>query len=144
MALDDLIATYGGRTANYLDLHGDSAIEDVHEGLALLEFDNRVKCIVINLFCGQFEIIPFVKALVSQRQMDIQTKPIVLRIKGALMEEALTMLHEELDLEVAKGKKKNIHFCDQMDEAARKAVKIAVDEHQIELELLEQRLEAEK
>ena len=88
MALDDLIASFGGRTASYLDLHGDSAIEDVHEGLALLEFDKRVKCIAINLFCGQFEIIPFVRALVRQRQMEIQTKPIVLRIKGAMMEEA--------------------------------------------------------
>ena len=52
MALDDLIGQYGGRTANYLDLFGDSAIEDVHEGLALLEYDKRVKCIAINLFCG--------------------------------------------------------------------------------------------
>ena len=71
MALDDLINFYGGRTANYLDLFGDSAIEDVHEGLALLEYDKRVKCIVINLFCGQFEVIPFVKALIQQRELNI-------------------------------------------------------------------------
>ena len=71
MALDDLISSYGGRTANYLDLFGDSAIEDVHEGLALLELDERVKCIVINLFCGQFEVIPFVRALLVQRKLNI-------------------------------------------------------------------------
>ena len=72
--------------------------------------------------------------------MEIQTKPIVLRIKGAMMEEAQAMLKEELKFEIEKGKKQNIFFCDCMDELARKAVKVAIDEQAAEMEAIEQQL----
>ena len=60
MAIDDLITQFGGKTANFLDMFGDSSVEDAYEGLTLLEFDERVKCIVVNVFCGIFEVMPFV------------------------------------------------------------------------------------
>lgn len=115
MALDDLINSYGGRTASYLDMYGDSSIEDIHDGLALLEFDKRVKCLVINLFCGQFEIIPFVKALINQRDKKIVTKPIVLRIRGTNQEEAISMLEEYQKKEMKESNKQSIFFCNELD-----------------------------
>ena len=64
MAIDDLISQFGGKTANYLDMFGDSSVEDAYEGLTLLEYDNRVKCIVVNVFAGIFEVMPFVNAVI--------------------------------------------------------------------------------
>ena len=68
MALNDLITSYGESTANECDLFGDSSIDDMEEGLKLMEFDKRVKCIVINVFGGIFEILPLVKALIKLKQ----------------------------------------------------------------------------
>ena len=68
MALNDLITSYGETTANYLDLFGDSSIDDMEEGLKLMEFDKRVKCIVVNVFGGIFDIMPLAKALIAMRQ----------------------------------------------------------------------------
>ena len=64
MAIDDLISQFGGKTANYLDMFGDSSVEDSYEGLTLLEYDDRVKCIVVNIFAGIFEVMPFVDAVI--------------------------------------------------------------------------------
>ena len=64
MAIDDLISQFGGKTANYLDMFGDSSVEDAYEGLTLLEYDDRVKCIVVNVFAGIFEVMPFVDAVI--------------------------------------------------------------------------------
>ena len=92
MAINDLIAQFGGKTANQLDMFGDSAVEDAYEGLTLLEYDSRVKCIVTNVFCGIFEMIPFVNALIDSRKRGIQKKPIVLRLKGNDEDEARKLL----------------------------------------------------
>ena len=64
MAIDDLITQFGGKTANFLDMFGDSSVEDAYEGLTLLEYDDRVKCIVVNVFAGIFEVTPFVNAVI--------------------------------------------------------------------------------
>ena len=45
-------------------MFGDSSVEDAYEGLTLLEYDNRVKCIVVNVFAGIFEVMPFVNAVI--------------------------------------------------------------------------------
>lgn len=51
-ASQDLISLYGGVPANFLDLGGDSAIEDYDEALFLLNYDDRVKCVLLNVFGG--------------------------------------------------------------------------------------------
>ena len=86
MALDSLISTYGGKTANYLDLYGDSAFEDMQEAFHLVEFDSRVKCILVNTFGGIFNIATMIEALVNEKKKGILTKPIVLRMKGYHLE----------------------------------------------------------
>ena len=127
MAIDDLISSYGGKTVNYLDLYGDSAFEDVQEGLTILEFDTRVKCIVVNTFGGIFEILTLVKALIHQRKQGIQKKPIVLRIRGYNEEIASELLKEYQKNEFESTGKQKIFLCSDMDEAARLAVKVAIE-----------------
>ena len=86
MALDDLIGAYGGKTANYLDLFGDSAFEDIQEAFNLVEFDVRVKCILVNTFGGIFNIATMMKVLINERKKGNIKKPIVLRMKGYHLE----------------------------------------------------------
>ena len=127
MAINDLITQFGGKTANQLDMFGDSAVEDAYEGLTLLEYDSRVKCIVVNVFCGIFEIIPFVNALIDSRKRGIQKKPIVLRLKGNLEGEARKLLVDYQKQEIEKQGKSTIYICEEMDDAAMLAVKLSVE-----------------
>lgn len=46
------LKTFDRGTVNHLDLYGDSTIEDVIEGLELLQEDSRVKIVMMNLFAG--------------------------------------------------------------------------------------------
>ena len=112
MAINDLITQFGGKTANQLDMFGDSAVEDAYEGLTLLEYDSRVKCIVVNVFCGIFEIIPFVNALIDSRKKGIQKKPIVLRIRGHMGKVAREKLYEFQKQEIEQKGKSTLHICD--------------------------------
>ena len=144
MAIDDLIASYGGRTANFLDLYGDSAVEDVHEGLALLEFDSRVKCIVVNTFGGIFEILSLARAVVLQRRLGVSTKPIVLRIRGHHEEEARKLLEERRAKEIEEKGKSTIFLCSEMDEAAMLAVKVAIEQELSAMEEVEANLKNEQ
>ena len=126
MAIDDLITQFGGKTANFLDMFGDSSVEDAYEGLTLLEFDERVKCIVVNVFCGIFEVMPFVKALVNAKRLDILKKPLVLRVKGHMEDEARKELQAFQEQEIEKKGKSSVYICDEMDEAALLAVKLSI------------------
>ena len=94
MALDDLITANGGMTASYLDLFGDTSFEEIEKGLELMEFDKRVKCVVINVFSGTFETKMMVKAIRNVREKGTANKPIVVRLKGNDMDEAEALIKE--------------------------------------------------
>ena len=111
MAIDYLITQYGGKTANYLDLYGDTAIDDVSEGLSLLEYDPRVKVVCVNTFCGAFEVLQLVKALLVQRRKGVQKKPVVMRIKGYHEKEAIQLLEEYQKAEMAENGTQTIILC---------------------------------
>lgn len=81
-ACQDLIAIYGGVPANFLDLGGDSAIEDYDEALSLLEFDVRVKCVLVNVFGGMQKVSVLTKKIISNIKNESFTKPIVIRLRG--------------------------------------------------------------
>ena len=92
----------------------------------MLEFDERVKCIVVNVFCGIFEVMPFVKALVNAKRLDILKKPLVLRVKGHMEDEARKELQAFQEQEIEKKGKSSVYICDEMDEAALLAVKLSI------------------
>ena len=94
MALDDLITANGGMTASYLDLFGDTDFQEIEKGLELMEFDNRVKCVVINVFSGTFETKMMVRAIRNVRERKTVNKPIVIRLKGNDMDEAEALIKE--------------------------------------------------
>ena len=94
MALDDLITTNGGMTASYLDLFGDTHLEEIEKGLELMEFDERVKCVLINVISASFENKILATAIRNVRTKGTATKPIVIRLKGNDKKEADEALKE--------------------------------------------------
>ena len=45
-----------GKTANYMDLSISTSIEDVLYGLDLMEYDKRVKVVLMNIFGGGADV----------------------------------------------------------------------------------------
>eukprot|EP00354_Favella_ehrenbergii_P003523 CAMPEP_0170471290 /NCGR_PEP_ID=MMETSP0123-20130129/13542_1 /TAXON_ID=182087 /ORGANISM="Favella ehrenbergii, Strain Fehren 1" /LENGTH=191 /DNA_ID=CAMNT_0010738855 /DNA_START=441 /DNA_END=1016 /DNA_ORIENTATION=- len=56
MATLDLIEQLHGKPANYLDFTVSSSIEDILYALDLMQYDERVKVVLINIFGGGLEI----------------------------------------------------------------------------------------
>ena len=82
MATEDLIKIRGGLIANYLDLDGDSTIEDTINAFDLMENDKRVKVTFVNLFAGVLNLNTFAKGLIIGRKVGGFRKPVILRLRG--------------------------------------------------------------
>ena len=76
------LKTFGKGTVNHLDLYGDSTIEDVIEGLELLQEDSRVKIVMMNLFAGQLSLKPLAEGVVTAINRGSFSKPLVMRLRG--------------------------------------------------------------
>ena len=105
----------------------EAAVEDVQEGLTLLEFDSRVRCIVVTTYAGIFENMSLVKALIGLRKQGLQTKPVVLRLRGYHEQEARELLEEHQQEEIKKTGKSSLYICTHMDQAAKLAVKVGME-----------------
>lgn len=82
LATQSQLKEFGGATANHLDLYGDSTIEDVIEGLELLEEDPRVKIVMIHIFAGQLSLKPLAEGVVKAFDRGSFSKPLVMRVRG--------------------------------------------------------------
>lgn len=56
LATADMIHLLHGFAANYLNFSGGSSIEDMLYSLDLMEYDKRVKVVLINIFGGMLDI----------------------------------------------------------------------------------------
>ena len=127
MSLDHLIAQSGGDVSGFLDINGDTQMEDQRSALELMEFDERVKCVLVNIFCSSFETMSFIRALQYVKEHGTLKKPIVIRLKGTDEEEARQLIKELKWKEILETGKQRIFLCDGLDDAAMVAVKIAKD-----------------
>ena len=66
------------------------------------------------------------KALVNAKRLDILKKPLVLRVKGHMEDEARKELQAFQEQEIEKKGKSSVYICDEMDEAALLAVKLSI------------------
>ena len=90
----DLLDHLHGKVANYLDLTSASSIEDILYGLDLMEYDERVKVILINIFGGGVDTQRISEGIVKAQRNDVCTKPIVIRFRGTFEDEANQHLRE--------------------------------------------------
>ena len=94
MASMDLIHNMHGRSACYMDLSIASSIEDVLYGLDLMEYDKRVKVVLINIFGGGADVQRITEGIMVSKKMNVITKPMVVRLKGIHEKEARKHLEE--------------------------------------------------
>jgi succinyl-CoA synthetase beta subunit len=114
MATMDLVKTYGGEPANFLDIGGSSNPEKVVTALNIILSDPKVKSIFINIFGGITRCDDVAKGLVAAfKQMDLK-HPVVVRLTGTNEKEAKEILAEY-----------DLHAATTMDEGVKKAIALA-------------------
>ncbi|KAM7540122.1 hypothetical protein Aperf_G00000030267 [Anoplocephala perfoliata] len=109
MATLDLLSLHKGRAANFLDLGGKASQEDVEFALQTLTFDDRVKCILINIFGGIVNCRMVAEGIVAAYRKHRPQVPLVVRLEGTNATEGREVL--------AKAGL-NIHVAKDMEEAA--------------------------
>merc|ERR1712048_757470 len=112
----DVIKLKGGDPANFLDVGGSATEEQVLEALKIMKEDQSVKCVLVNIFGGIMRCDVIASGLIKAVEKLNLTKPLVVRLKGTNLEEALDLL--------SKSSLKLITAHD-LNEAAEKAVHIA-------------------
>ena len=116
MATMDIIRSYGGRPANFLDAGGSASKEKVKAAFSILLEDERVRTVFINIFGGIMKcdvIAEGVVLAVSELGLDI---PVVVRLEGTNAEKGRAILQAS-GLEIIAAS--------DMADGARKAVGIA-------------------
>jgi succinyl-CoA synthetase beta subunit len=115
MATMDLVKTYGGQPANFLDIGGSSRPEKVVAALNIILRDPKVKSILFNIFGGITRCDDVARGLVEAfGKMDLK-QPVVVRLTGTNENEAREILNQLPSL----------HTAETMDEAVKKAIELA-------------------
>jgi succinyl-CoA synthetase beta subunit len=114
MATMDLIKTYGGQPANFLDIGGSSNPQKVVSAIKIILLDRNVKSIFVNIFGGITRCDDVAKGLVTAlRELDLKL-PLVVRLTGTNEEQAREILSEV-----------RLVSAETMDEGVRKAIELA-------------------
>jgi succinyl-CoA synthetase beta subunit len=116
MATMDLVKTFGGEPANFLDIGGSSNPEKVVNALSIILEDKSVRSILFNIFGGITRCDDVARGLLAAfehfKGLDV---PIVVRLTGTNEKEAREILSGLTTL----------HTAETMDEAVKKAIDLA-------------------
>jgi succinyl-CoA synthetase beta subunit len=116
MATMDLVKTYGGEPANFLDIGGSSNPEKVVNAMSIILDDKNVKSILFNIFGGITRCDDVARGLLTAFEQAGGLKiPVVVRLTGTNEEEGKKILSELPSL----------HTADTMDDAVKKAIELA-------------------
>lgn len=94
MATMDLVKTYGGEPANFLDIGGSSNPDKVVAALEIITADPNVKAILFNIFGGITRCDDVARGIVEASKRIQIEPPIVIRLTGTNEAEALEILSE--------------------------------------------------
>jgi succinyl-CoA synthetase beta subunit len=94
MATMDLVAYYGGKPANFLDIGGGASRERVREAVKILLENERVKVLLINIFGGITRCDEVARGIVEAVDETRSNKPIIIRLLGTNEEEGRRILEE--------------------------------------------------
>jgi len=116
MATMDIIKLFGGSPANFLDVGGGATTEKVTEAFKIMLANNKVKCILVNIFGGIMKCDVIANGVVeAARQVQLKV-PLVVRLEGTNVEKGKEILAKSgLPIISADG----------MSDAAQKAVNAA-------------------
>ena len=67
MATIDMVNILHGKAANYLDFNISNSIDDSLQALNLMDYDHRVKVLLINLFAGGSDLVRIAEGIMKAR-----------------------------------------------------------------------------
>lgn len=116
MATMDIIKLHGGEPANFLDVGGGATSAQVKEAFKIITADPKVHAILVNIFGGIMRCDVIAEGIIiAANELNLKT-PIICRLQGTNVDEAKVLIANS-------GLK--ILPCDNLDEAARLAVKLS-------------------
>lgn len=119
MGTMDIIKSYGGDPANFLDVGGAADQENVEKAFRLITKDPNVKCILINIFGGIVRCDMVAAGVIAAfKNVNLQIQ-VVVRLEGTNAEEAHQLVNES-------GLTDSLLMADGIRDAAEKAVAAAL------------------
>ncbi len=115
MATMDIIKTYGGEPANFLDVGGGASEGKVTNAFKIILSDNRVRGIFVNIFGGILKCDVIARGIVNAAKEAGLNIPLVVRLEGT---------NVELGKEILNNSNLDIVTVTTMDEGARKIVEL--------------------
>src|SRR2546425_4738658 len=116
MATMDIIKLAGGEPANFLDVGGGGNAEQIRHAFKILMSDKNVRAVLINIFGGILRCDVLAQGVIAAVKELGGPVPIVIRMEGTNVEEGKRLLKES---------RMNFTTADEMDDAAKKVVKLA-------------------
>ena len=92
MSTMDIVKSYGGEPANFLDVGGSAEGQQLVEALKLLNEDTEVEAIFVNIFGGILRCDNLATSIIQANREHAFTKPMVLRLKGTNSDIAKKMI----------------------------------------------------
>lgn len=114
MATLDVVAHYGGKPANFLDMGGGSSADSVYTAVKICLEQPNLKALFVNVLGGITKCDDVANGLVRALKESNLKIPIVVRMVGTNEEEGRRILREN-----------GIAYLDSMEEAAQAVVKVA-------------------
>ncbi|MFH4980843.1 hypothetical protein AB6A40_007552 [Gnathostoma spinigerum] len=117
MATMDIIKLHGGEPANFLDVGGGATVEQVTEAFKIITAEKeKVHAILVNIFGGIMRCDVIAQGIINAAE-ELQLKvPIVVRLQGTKVDDAKALI---------ANAQLRILACDNLDEAAKMAVKLS-------------------
>src|SRR3954468_2656539 len=116
MATMDIIKTYGGSPANFLDVGGSATEEQVTEAFKILVADKRVEAILVNIFGGIMKCDVIAQGIIAAAKAVGLSVPLVVRLEGTNVERGKQLLNES---------RVELIAAEDLADAAQKVVKAA-------------------
>jgi succinyl-CoA synthetase beta subunit len=114
MATLDVVAHFGGRPANFLDMGGGSKAEDVYKAVKICLEQENLNAVFLNVLGGITKCDEVALGLIRALKESDSKVPFVVRMVGTNEEEGRSLLAEN-----------HISYLDSMETAAQEVVKIA-------------------
>ena len=113
MATMDIIKSYGGEPANFLDVGGSATVEKVTGAFKILLSDHNIKAIMVNIFGGIMKCDIIAEGIVEAVKTVKLNVPLIVRLDGTNVEKGK---------EIIAKSNLNIIAADNLHDAAIKAV----------------------
>jgi succinyl-CoA synthetase beta subunit len=94
MGTMDIIKSYGGEPANFLDVGGAANQDNVEKAFRLITKDPNVKCILINIFGGIVRCDMVAAGVIAAFKNVNLKMPVVIRLEGTNSEEAHKLISQ--------------------------------------------------